>query len=429
MKGERWERVGELFDGAMEVAEGERERWVRAACGEDGELAEEVLSLLASDAEGEGFVAGQVAPAVAKLMEGGGLLGAPVRVGPYRLVSELGRGGMGTVYLAERDDAQYQTQVAIKLVRRGMDTDLILHRFYRERQTLARLQHPHIARLLDGGMTEERLPYIVMEYVKGSRITEYCRERGLGVRARLELFLDVCDAVAYAHRQFVVHRDLKPGNILVDETGAVKLLDFGICKLLHAEAGGGEVTVEAGPAPLTPEYASPEQILGKPTNIASDVYSLGAVLYELLTGEKPHKIVDYSLRGIEKGICEAEIVRPGALARHLAGDLDTILMHALEKDPGRRYASIEQFAEDVRRHLTDQPVRARPDTVRYRVGKFLKRRKGLTAAAAAVLLTLLAGVAVSMQAARRANESLGLVRQLSNTFVFDVYDAVQELPG
>ncbi len=430
MTGGRWRRVEELFGGAMEVPAARREAWVREASAGDAELAEEVLSLLASDAAaGEGFVAGQVAPAVAKLMEGGGLMGAPVRVGPYRLVSELGRGGMGTVYLAERDDDQYQTQVAIKLVRRGMDTDLILHRFYRERQTLARLQHPHIARLLDGGTTPEGLPYIVMEYVKGTRITDYCRERGLPVRARLGLFLDVCDAVGYAHRQFVIHRDLKPGNILVDEAGAVKLLDFGICKLLHAEPVLGEETMEAGPAPLTPEYASPEQILGEPTNIASDVYSLGAVLYELLTGAKPHRIADYSLRGIEAGICQAEIVRPHRLVKSQAGDLDNIVMQALQKDPARRYASIEQFAEDIRRHLTDQPVKARSDTWRYRVGKFVRRRKGLVAAAAAVLVTLLAGVVVSVRSARKANENLGLVRQLSNTFVFDVYDAVQELPG
>jgi len=373
----------------------------------------------------EGFVARQIEPAMASFLGSQ----APQRVGPYRIVGELGKGGMGTVYLAERDDEEYHTKVAIKLVRRGMDTDLILHRFYRERQTLARLQHPNIARLLDGGTTEHGDPYIVMEYVEGERITEYCERRQLGTRERLELFLEVCKAVDYAHRNFVVHRDLKPGNILVDKSGTVKLLDFGICKLLHTEEAPGAMTKEMSPPPLTPDYASPEQILAEPITVASDVYSAAAVLYELLTGKTPHRIEDYSLRGIERGICETEIVRPGQLSAQLAGDLDNILMHALEKDPGRRYASIDQFAEDIRRHLSHEPVRARANTVTYRVGKFVRRRSGLVAAAAAVLVTMAGGAAMSWRSARIANENLGLVRKLSNTFVFDVYDAVHDLPG
>jgi eukaryotic-like serine/threonine-protein kinase len=430
MTPERWERVGQVFHEAVAKPAEEARAWVGAVCADDPEVAAEVLSLLGSDAAaGKGFLTAQLEPEMKTLLGAGG---PPVRVGPYRLVRELGRGGMGTVYLAERDDEQYQTQVAIKLVRRGMDTDLILHRFYRERQTLARLQHPHIARLLDGGTTSEGMPYIVMEYVNGARITDYCRERRLGIPQRLALFLDVCDAVEYAHRQFVVHRDLKPGNILVDEAGAVKLLDFGICKLLRA---GGEETRDTSAGLMTPEYACPEQIRGEAITIASDVYSLAAVLYELLTGAKPHGIEEYTPREIDRAICEEEIVRPSlraedkGAARALEGDLDTILLFAMQKDPNRRYGTMGEFAEDIRRHLLHLPVRARPDTVTYRVGKFVRRRAGLVAAVTAVLVSMGAGVFFSLRSARIANENLALVRQLSNTFVFDVYDSVKDIPG
>jgi tetratricopeptide (TPR) repeat protein/tRNA A-37 threonylcarbamoyl transferase component Bud32 len=428
----RWKRAGELFHQALERPAGERRPWLGELCAGDTEMLAEVESLLGSDADGAGkILADKIEPAFSALVRGN----MPERAGPYRLVRELGRGGMGTVYLGERDDDEYQTKVAIKLVRRGMDTGIILNRFYRERQTLARLQHPHIARLLDGSTTADGEPYIVMEYIEGDRITDYCRAHELNTTRRLELFLDVCKAVDYAHRQFVVHRDLKPGNILVDRTGAVKLLDFGICKLLQAPAVSGDETMEFERAPLTPDYSSPEQIRGEATTIVSDVYSLAAVLYELLTGVKPHRITEYTLRGIERGICEEEIAKPStvcedrAVSRQLQGDLDTILLLALQKDPRRRYETIEQFAADVRRHLAHQPVKARPDTLAYRAGKFVRRRRGLVVSAALVVLSLLAGVLVSMRSARIANENLQLVRQLSNTFVFDVYDAVSDLPG
>jgi eukaryotic-like serine/threonine-protein kinase len=423
--------VDQLFHAALE-ARGNRTAWLTQACEGDTAVMAEVLSLLGSDLEaGDGFIEQQLEPAVASLMRAD----RPVRAGPYRLIQELGQGGMGSVYLGERDDDQYKTQVAIKLVRRGLDTDLILHRFYRERQTLARLQHPNIARLLDGGTTPEGLPYIVMEFVEGARITEYCRQRALNVAQKLGLFLDVCKAVEYAHRQFVVHRDLKPGNILVDKSGDVKLLDFGICKLLQSEAQFGDDTIIDGPPPLTPDYASPEQIRGDGITVASDVYSAAAVLYELLTGTKPHRIENYTVQGIEQAICETEVVRPSAAAldratgRQMEGDLDVILLRALQKDPNRRYATVEEFADDIRRHLNHEPVRARPDSLAYRTRKFLRRRRGLVTAAAAIVLAVSAGVISTMRSARIANENLRLVRQLSNTFVFDVYDAVRELPG
>jgi eukaryotic-like serine/threonine-protein kinase len=433
MTPERWQKVGEVFHQALDLPAEKRREWIDGSCAGDAELRAEVLSLLGSDAIAvDGYLEKRVQPVVASWLEPAG---PPARVGPYRLLRELGRGGMGTVYLAERDDDEYQVQVAIKLVRRGMDTDVILQRFYRERQTLARLQHPNIARLLDGGTTADGRPYIVMEYVDGERITRYCEERRLSVAAKLRLFLSVCKAVGYAHRHFVVHRDLKPGNILVDGSGDVKLLDFGICKLLHAQAAGSDETVDIGLVALTPDYASPEQIRGDPITVASDVYSLAAVLYELLTTVKPHKIEDPSLRAMERAICEAPVPRASlacpdkAVARQLQGDLDNILHVALDKDPQRRYASVDHFAEDIRRHLDDEPVGARPDSVSYRVGKFVRRRKALVAAAATVLITLAAGVVVSARSARVANENLRLVRQISNAFLLDVHDAIQYLPG
>ena len=436
MTPERWRRVGELFHQALEVASEARTAWADQTCAGDSELRRELASLLENDrAAGEGFVRGRVQAAVASFQEESSRTNQPRRAGPYRLVRELGQGGMGTVCLAERDDDQYQTQVAIKLVRPGMDTDFILHRFRRERQILAHLQHPHIARLLDGGTTADGLPYIVMEYIEGSRITDYCESRRLSVEERLRLFLDVCAAVEYAHRHFVVHRDLKPGNILVDHTGAVKLLDFGICKLLYANPLAKEDAVTEGLRLLTPDYASPEQIRGDPITVASDVYSLAAVLYELLTGAKPHRMEQYTPQAIERAICEQEVLRPSLaaktkpLARRLSGDLDNILLRALQKDPARRYASAEQFSEDLRRHLAHQPVLARPDTMLYRLVKFAQRRRGAVMAGAAVLLSLAAGVIVSTREARVARENLRQVRRLANAFVFDVHDAVRDLPG
>lgn len=436
MTPERWRRLGELFHQALEVAPEERTAWADHACAGDAELRQELTSLLASDrAAGGGFVEDRVKSAVLSFYEESTPPGQVRRVGPYRLVRELGRGGMGTVYLAERDDDQYQTKVAIKLVRPGMDADFILHRFRRERQILAHLRHPHIAHLLDGGTTEDGLPYIVMEYIEGSRITDYCESRHLSVEGRLRLFLDVCSAVEYAHRHFVVHRDLKPGNILVDESGAAKLLDFGICKLLYTDSLAGERTLTDGMRLLTPDYASPEQIRGDPITVASDIYSLAAVLYELLTGAKPHRIEQYTPQAIERAICEQEVRRPSLaaatrlLARRLSGDLDNVLLRALQKDPPRRYASAEQFSEDLRRHLSHEPVQARPDTVVYRLVKFARRRRGAVAAGAAVLLSLTGGVVVSVREARTANENLRQVRRLANAFVFDVHDAVRDLPG
>ena len=432
MTAEQWRRVGELFHEALDRAPGDRTLFAQQACAGDPEIERELRSLLENDRAAGGFVERHVKSAVMSLFDADVTQPRIQRVGAYRILHELGRGGMGTVYLAERDDEQYHTKVAIKVVRPGMDTDMILHRFRRERQTLAHLQHPHIARLLDGGTTQDGVPYIVMEYIPGMPITDYAKAHDLGIAERLRLFLDVCSAVEYAHQHFVVHRDVKPGNILVSEDGTAKLLDFGICKLLHSaplhETASDTLHM------LTPDYASPEQVRGDPVTIASDIYSLGAVLYELLTGYRPHRFENRTPQSVERAICEQDVIRPSlvpdkALARRLSGDLDNILLLALQKEPARRYSSVEQFSEDIRRYLVHQPVRARPVTLRYRIRKFARRESKLLAAGAVMMLCLLAGALVFWHEARIAQENLLEARRLANKFVFDVHDAVRDLPG
>jgi tetratricopeptide (TPR) repeat protein len=431
MTPEQWRKVDELFHEALDLPQPERISWAEQAAA-DADVKQELLSLLESDRQAQGTVERNVKSAVTAMFDGRSDE-KPQRVGPYRLLRELGRGGMGTVYLAERDDEQYHSQVAIKLVRPGMDTDFILHRFRQERQILAQLEHPHIARLLDGGTTNDGRPYIVMEYVPGLPITEYAHERGLDTTERLTLFLDVCSAVEYAHQHFVVHRDLKPGNILINEHGIAKLVDFGICKLLHSEPATHDTAVGTVQM-LTPEYASPEQVRGEPITIGSDIYSLTAVLYELLTGYKPHRIEKFEPDAVERAICEHEVIRPSlvpdkALARKLKGDLDNILLRGLQKDRARRYASVEQLSDDIRRYLAYEPVRARPDTLGYRVRKFLRRERSLVLACSLAAVCLLAGIVVSVREATIARENLLEARRLANGFVFDVHDAVRDLPG
>jgi tetratricopeptide (TPR) repeat protein/tRNA A-37 threonylcarbamoyl transferase component Bud32 len=432
MTPERWQAVGDLFEQAVHLPAGDRTRLVEEAAGGDEELRREVQSLLANhQAAAGGFVQEQIKNALAAFVEASVSGTQPTRVGPYRLVRELGRGGMGTVFLAERDDDQYLARVAVKLVRPGMDTDFILERFRRERQTLARLQHPNISRLLDGGTTDGGLPYIVMEYIDGLWLTDYAVTHRLAIEDRLRLFIDVCSAVDYAHRNFVIHRDLKPGNILVNADGVPKLLDFGICKLLIVEPGSASDTVAA---PMTPNYASPEQVRGEPLTLLSDIYSLGAVLYELLTGKCPRQFATLTPQAIERAVALNAIARPSAaadkaLARGLAGDLDNIVMRALDAEPPRRYESAAQFADDLRRYLRHEPVQARPPTVRYRATKFARRNRLAIAATAAVFIALTGGLAVSTYESRIAAARLQQIRSLSDTLVFDVHDAVRDLPG
>lgn len=415
MNPQRWQAVGELFDGALAVAAEERQSWLERASDGDDELQREVLSLLASyDATPGGFVQHRIKSALASFCATDPAVAQPVRVGPYRLVRELGRGGMGTVFLAERDDDQYHSQVAIKLVRTGMDTDFIFARFRRERQTLARLQHPNIARLLDGGTTENGLPYIVMEYIDGPAFTHYAKHCQLEIPDRLRLFASICSAVDYAHRNFVIHRDVKPGNILVGSDGIPKLLDFGICKLLQADVLSSADTT---PGLLTPAYASPEQTSGTAVTPLSYIYSLGVVLYELLTNVLPRRFEGHTTQAIGHMSRERPIPLPSAavadnvVARQLSGDLDNIVMRALEAEPERRYQSAAQLSDDLHRYLSNEPIHARPITRRYRALKFLRRNRVKVIAASAVVLAMTAGLAISLHEARVARARLQDVYQ------------------
>jgi serine/threonine protein kinase/tetratricopeptide (TPR) repeat protein len=471
--GDNWDRVQELFLTAADLPDAEQVAWLDSACNGDASLRSEVESLLRADRTGGAPLDSAIRSMASSVVDDPPLTG--LRLGVYRVVREIGRGGIGAVYLAERDDDLFHKQVAIKIVKRGMDTAEILSRFRHERQILANLDHPYIARLIDGGTTPDGRPFFVMEYVEGKTIDVYCREREMGVEARIELFLKVCEAVSYAHRSLVVHRDLKPGNILVTADGIPKLLDFGVAKLLTpgeeaitttvfmpdrtsmpGEPGplGMEIeaalagrleqtgatltmggTLESGFRILTPAYASPEQVRGEPVTVASDIYSLAVALYELLTGMRAHCFERHTPLEIEQVVCEddvpraSEVVEDKALAKRLAGDLDTILQRALDKDAKRRYASMEQFSDDLRRHLTHQPVLARADTIRYRLLKFVRRRRGLVVAVTAVTVSLVAGVVISEREARTARENLMQVRHLANAFVFNVHDAVRDLPG
>jgi eukaryotic-like serine/threonine-protein kinase len=434
-----WTRIKEILAGALELEAPARAGFLAAACGADAALRREVESLLAEEASLGDFLTEPIFS----------LHGEPEPVedpnlgrvvGSYRLVRRLGHGGMGTVYLGERADGHFEQQVAVKLIKRGMDSDEILRRFRDERQILATLVDDHVARLYDGGTTEDGLPYFVMEYVEGEPIDRYCDRRGLSIGERLRLFHAVCDAVHVAHQNLVVHRDLKPGNVLVTADGVPKLLDFGIAKLLTADGGAADAPTVLGAAlPFTPGYASPEQMRGEPVTTASDVYSLGVLLYVLLTGRRPYDADTLRPDVWAQLICEQEPPKPSTavrrplerptaagepgaavaeappaeaspaaamrdgdrrrLRRRLTGDLDTIVMTAIAKDRRHRYGSAEQLAEDVRRHLEGLPVRARPLTLRYRAGKFV-RRHGWGVGVAAAAVALLVGFAVTMTVQR-----------------------------
>lgn len=432
MNADRWQAIGDLFERALPLSAGDRAPFLEEACADDPDLRGEVLSLLTSHDAAGGFVQNRIKGAVAAFCATSLSMAGPARAGPYRLVRELGRGGMGTVFLAERDDDQYHARVAVKLVRPGMDTEFILGRFRRERQTLARLEHPNISRLLDGGTTEDGLPYIVMEYIDGLRLTDYADTHALTIEARLRMFLDVCGAVDYAHRNFIVHRDLKPGNILVDAQGVPKLLDFGVCKLLRTESIADDDTVEGM---LTPRYASPEQLRGEPVTPLSDIYSLGAVFYELLVGKVPRHFEKLTPEAIESVLSGPAIAPPSAVAgdvprsRRLSGDLDNIAMCALESDPQRRYPSAASFADDLRRHLDHEPIRARPQAVIYRALKFVRRHRVRVAAAVTVCAALSIGLAVSIYQNRIAASRLRQLKSLAGELVFGLHDAIRDLPG
>ncbi len=405
----RWLQIEDVFHRALDVPAPERGRWLDGACAGDASLRDEVRELLASADDTHISLHDVVAGEAGEVARQATASAVGRRLGPYRLRELLGEGGMGAVYLADRDDAQFARQVAIKILPRALGSPQAVARFRDERQILATLDHEHIVRLLDGG-TDEELPYLVMEHIEGQPITAYARARGLSVRARIELVRDVCAALQYAHQNLIVHRDIKPSNILIDAAGTAKLLDFGIAKLLAPTVGiEREAQTRTGHLLFTPEYASPEQARGDAVTTATDVYSVGAVLYELVTGTSPHALGKSMIENL-RVICEVEPVRPSAVApderrRELAGDLDNIILKALEKDPVKRYASIEQLSDDLRRFLDGLPVHAREATLAYRVRKFVGRNRVAMAAVTAVAAALVAAAVISLAQARRADRA------------------------
>jgi eukaryotic-like serine/threonine-protein kinase len=414
---DRWAYIEALLDATLDLPADARPAFLDSATGADAGVRAEVMRLLGAYEQAQDFLerpAAELAPSLLADDDDGGCepRAVPERIGPYRLLHEAGHGGMGTVFLAERDDPQLRLRVALKLVRSGVASGSLVRRFLEERQILASLDHPHIARLLDGGITPDGLPWFAMEFVEGTPIDRYCADRRLGVTQRLHLFLLVCDAVQFAHGNLVVHRDLKPSNILVTEDGRVKLVDFGIAKLLAgaARAEAGELT-QAGLRPMTPGYASPEQIRGEAVSTASDVYALGVLLYTLLAGQHPYLTSGRQPHEVARAILEEEPKPPSAVAaedarRRLRDDLDTIVLAAMRKEPERRYATAEQLAADIRRHLAGLPVSARPDTWPYRTGKFVRRhRAGVAATLAFAALLIGYGITITVQAERIAREA------------------------
>ncbi|MDQ2891224.1 MAG: serine/threonine-protein kinase [Gemmatimonadota bacterium] len=413
----RWQRVRSLFDSAADQRPSARAAFLATECGDDSALRDEVTSLLAAIGdEDAAFERG-----AAQLLVDAGT-GAGRMVGPYRLITRIGHGGMGAVYEAVRADQTFEKRVAIKFIRPGFASAAIVDRFRRERQILATFEHPNVARLLDAGAADDGQPYLVMEFVQGEPIDQYCDERKLGVRDRLGLFLQVCAAVQYAHGNLVLHRDLKPSNILVGPNGTVKLLDFGIAKLIrNDEADEPDPTAtltEAGVRPLTPEYASPEQLRDEPLSVASDVYALGIVLYELLAGRRPFVTESRSpFAALEERDKVAS--RPSAVVtddtallagddssshfrKRLTGELDNIVLKALRPEPARRYSSVAYLAEDIRRYLDGRPVSAQPDSAGYRARKFVGRHRGGVSAGVLGLLALVVGATAALVQAQRA---------------------------
>jgi serine/threonine protein kinase/tetratricopeptide (TPR) repeat protein/TolB-like protein len=429
---ERWQQIKEMFADAQERDPAQRGAFLQEACGADEILRGEVESLLAA-AESESVSSASGSTSAAHSHAEDAMIGR--RVGAYKVTRRIGRGGMATVYLASRADEQYEKQVAIKVLLPELDSEELLRRFRNERQTLARLDHPNIVKLLDGGSTEEGLPYLVMDYVEGAPIDTYCDNRRLSTEERLRLFCQVCAAVQCAHQNLVVHRDLKPSNILITNDSTPKLLDFGISKVLQPSYGSP--VTQTLTRRMTPAYASPEQVRGEPVTTATDIYSLGVVLYELLTGHRPYKLKQNTPAEVERAICEQEPEKPSTavnrvdvetlsdgttvsktpalvsapregqpekLRRRLSGDLDNVVLMALQKETQRRYSSVKEFSEDIQRHLQHRMVRARRITLAYRTSKFVRRHKTEVITATMVTIMLLASVGYVVWEQRRATE-------------------------
>jgi eukaryotic-like serine/threonine-protein kinase len=510
MEPEHWKRIEDLYHAALRRDESARAAFLQESCNGEEDLRREVESLLYYSQRADSFIETPALELAAESFasqdaDGRVMLGRTI--GQYELVAKLGSGGMGEVYRGVRADDQFHKQVAIKLIRQGYDTALIVRRFRNERQILATLEHPNIAALLDGGTTEDGLPFFVMELVEGQPIDQYCDAHKLDVGERLKLFRSVCDAVQYAHQNLIVHRDLKPQNILVTAQGVPKLLDFGIGKILSVspQQPGADRTVTLLPI-MTPDYASPEQVRNEAITTATDVYSLGAILYVLLTGRRPYRVSTTSLKDIVNAICSTEPEKPSTAVMHrsepstrpvlgsnvaprtsarhrnpatslpdnsghtatglpqdiapdspvspasyrseflpeqaeklrrtLSGDLDNIILKALRKEPIRRYASVGQLSADIRRYLEGRPVNAASGTLQYRARKFAKRHQASVAAAILIAIGLIVGATAIIREERiarfqqqRAERRFQDVRALANSLMFDVHDAIKDLPG
>ena len=384
--------IKSIFDEVLNLQEDERDKYISDLRKNNPELADEIVTLLIAYENSDDFL--ETPSIAAKILKDeeklkNSLIGN--NIGPYTIVEEAGSGGMGIVYIAKRDDDEFEHKVAIKVLRHGLTNDYLVKRFQKERQTLANLQHPNIAKLFDGGTTNIEVPYLVMEYIDGIPITEYCSEKNSSIQKRLKLFQSVCDAVQYAHQNLIVHRDIKPGNILVNKDGRAKLLDFGVAKLLDEESND---LTKTRMWHLTPEYASPEQIKGEVISTSSDIYSLGVLLYQLLSGYQPYQIESGSPFAISKIVADEKTIKPSEIhlktklsldvkitekykkiSHQLKGDLDNIILKAMHKDPIQRYSSVQEFSNDIDRYLQGLPVIARMDTVQYRFSKFVQRHK------------------------------------------------------
>jgi eukaryotic-like serine/threonine-protein kinase len=465
---QKWQQIKDVFQSAVELEKSQRTSFLDEACRGNLDLRNEVERLIGLHEQAGDFIETPASDSTISL----NLFDQPTpplvgrRLGSYEIVKEIGHGGMGAVYLGIRADEQYQKRVAIKLIKAGIDSTSVIRRFRNERQILASLDHPGIAKLLDGGTTDDGLPYFVMDYIEGEPIDEYCDNHKLTTVERLKLFRAVCASIQYAHQNLVVHRDIKPNNILITAEGAPKLLDFGIAKVMNPELARSALDMTmTGLAPLTPAYASPEQVRGDPITTVSDVYSLGVVLYVLLTGHAPYRFKSHDRAELVQVICQQEPQRPSTairqsrtdgspvtltpevvsrtregepdrLRRKLEGDLDNIVLMAMRKEPQRRYASVEQFSEDIRRHLEGLPVIARKDTFGYRSTKFVKRHKAGVIAAMLIIASLITGLVATLWQAHiakieRAEAELRFndVRRLANSFLFEFHDAIENLPG
>ncbi|NNE47436.1 MAG: serine/threonine protein kinase [Rhodothermales bacterium] len=446
----RWKEIDELFDALVDMSAGERSAFLDDRCRGQDDLRDEVEGMLRAHDNAGGFLSDSASQSAVELIaDSAHILEMPERVGPYRLTAEIARGGMGAVYLGNRDDGEFEQRVAVKVLQTGLPATDIRRRFLSERQILASLEHEHIARVYDGGVLDDGRPYFVMEYVNGSPIDDYCEQQGLNLRQRLELIRDVADTVRYAHYNLVIHRDLKPSNILVTPDGSVKLLDFGIAKVLGGDGAADLAATQTGTRWMTPEYASPEQILGRPPTTATDVYQLGVVAYEILTGVRPFRGEDRSVFELERTICEDDPDRPSLAVRDtsvslteqqrktrsklLAGDVDAIVLKSLRKESEDRYASAGEFSADVQRFLDGVPVSARQGSTGYRIQKFVRRYRWRVAVVATSVVVLLAGAtayAVQITRARAEAEAAAEIATLERakservaTFLAGLFEA------